>query len=428
LRGRYTMSRPHITFERLEQAAESFQLAVELDPGFALAYAEAAIVHGRMFSLRHDTSDQRRQAAEAAVGKALKLAPNSPRAHLALAYHHLWIDEDHDAALTQLAIAQRGLPNSVDVLSATAAILETQGRWQEALVKLERAFELSPRDASLPTMIAHVHWVQRQYPEAVAASDRAIALAPDGLWPYLYKFFAIWSWRGAGPASRSVLETIPDQDDDWTRWSWFQQDLQEGNYGLALDRLASMNHDWIRLKTFERPKPWLEAQLFELMGEPGRATQAWQEACRLLEADIRSKPDNPRLHSSLGIGYAALGREQEAVREGNRATHLLPLSEHAFYGLPYVVDLAHIYTLVGDSDAAVDQLEFLLSTPSWISVPLLRSDPRWDPLRADPRFQQMMERFAPVELPPRQASFEPAGKRQGYSGLKMTYRSLSYGC
>jgi hypothetical protein len=88
-----------------------------------------------------------------------------------------------------------------------------------------------------------------------------------------------------------------------------------------------------------------------------------------------------------------LGRKGDAIREGIRATELLPRSRDGYYYLPYVVDLAHIYTIVGDHAAALDKLEYLLENPSWVSVPWLHMDRRWDPLRDDPGFQELLERY-----------------------------------
>ena len=54
---------------------------------------------------------------------------------------------------------------------------------------------------------------------------------------------------------------------------------------------------------------------------------------------------------------------------------------------------AEIYARVGDADAAVDLFEHLRTLPNiWFSIPELRLDPRWDPLRRDPRFQRLVER------------------------------------
>ncbi len=52
-----------------------------------------------------------------------------------------------------------------------------------------------------------------------------------------------------------------------------------------------------------------------------------------------------------------------------------------------IVDLARIYVMVGEYDDAIEQLELILSIPYEISIPLLKLDPAWDPLRNNPRFQ-----------------------------------------
>jgi hypothetical protein len=73
---------------------------------------------------------------------------------------------------------------------------------------------------------------------------------------------------------------------------------------------------------------------------------------------------------------------------------LLPVAKDAFYGLPCVEDLAFIYTLTGESEAALDRLDYLLSIPSWISVTWLRMDPQWDPIRNQPHFMQLLEKHS----------------------------------
>jgi hypothetical protein len=57
-----------------------------------------------------------------------------------------------------------------------------------------------------------------------------------------------------------------------------------------------------------------------------------------------------------------------------------------------VRNLALVYAMLGEADSAVKQLRFLLTVPSWISVPGLRADPTWDPIRRDPGFQALLGR------------------------------------
>jgi tetratricopeptide (TPR) repeat protein len=142
------------------------------------------------------------------------------------------------------------------------------------------------------------------------------------------------------------------------------------------------------------PKSLLIAYAYRLSGEAGKSHEAYESAKSLLEMEVRKYPDDPRYHSSLGIAYAALGRNGEAIREGKKAVELLPVAKDAFYGLPYVEDLAFIYTLTGETEAALDRLDFLLSIPSWISVQWLRMDTQWDLLRNQPGFTELLEKHS----------------------------------
>ncbi|MGH7752595.1 MAG: tetratricopeptide repeat protein [Gemmatimonadales bacterium] len=105
---------------------------------------------------------------------------------------------------------------------------------------------------------------------------------------------------------------------------------------------------------------------------------------------IEARPDDGRLRGALGIAYAGLGRKQEAIREGERGVELIPVSRDAYQGYYRVLDLARIYTMVGEHAAAVDRLAYLLSVPGHLTVAWLKADPTWDPLRGHPRFQRLL--------------------------------------
>ncbi len=113
----------------------------------------------------------------------------------------------------------------------------------------------------------------------------------------------------------------------------------------------------------------------------------------MLEIKIEQHPDDSRYRSALGITYAGLGRKEDAIREGELAVELLPMSKEAWRGPARVEDLARIYTMVGEYDAAIDQLESLLAVPSHTAVPMLRIDPAWEPLRDNPRFQALLAKY-----------------------------------
>jgi hypothetical protein len=92
----------------------------------------------------------------------------------------------------------------------------------------------------------------------------------------------------------------------------------------------------------------------------------------------------------LGLIYAGIGRCDEAKAEAKRAVDLLPESKDAFDGPILSVSLARIHMMCGDLDTTFALLEQSLTTPSGVTTSELQLDPIWDPLRADPRLQQML--------------------------------------
>ncbi len=397
LQAQYWAGQPHFAADNWERAIQSYEHAVEIDPRFALAYAKLSAAHARLYYFWYDFSPERREKAKTAVDKAVELAPDAPEVHLALGYYHLFVERDVPKAFGEFEIAARDLPDDDDILRAKGDGFREQGHWTEAIDHYRRACELNPRSASLWVDLAECDWWSRRYPEAIEECNKAIALAPDQMWPYLAKVFDYWSWKGkdALEESRATLEAMESgQDPDWMVWTWFYQAVFEGDYQEALGYLTSFSKDWIRIKVGATPISLLSAQVHELLNEPRLAVSDYENAKDALEKEVLVYPEDPRYHSSLGVAYAALGRKDDAIREGKRAVELLPMSKDAVYGIPYVIDLAHIYTLLGDAEAAAGELEHLLSVPSWISSAWLQMDPRWNRLRDDPRFKRLIEKYA----------------------------------
>jgi len=286
------------------------------------------------------------------------------------------------------------MPNSVEVQGAMGELFRMHGDWTRAITAFQAASSLSPRDDSAVVDVAETLWWMHRYPEALEAADRAIALAPDQAWPYLSKVFTLWTWKGDNglAEARGALEFVP-KDHEWTEWTWFWQEASEGRYAEAIRRMEADPEGWIRIKIEAAPKVFFAAVLQLSLGETARARKGFETALRLLEAEVRAIPEDARYHSSLGVAYAGLGRKEEAVREGQRGVELLPISKDAVYGIPGIIDLAHIYTLLGDHEKAGAQLEYLISRPGWISVPWLRMDPRWRPLQGIAIFEALLAKY-----------------------------------
>jgi serine/threonine-protein kinase len=138
------------------------------------------------------------------------------------------------------------------------------------------------------------------------------------------------------------------------------------------------------------PLDLLRSQVYRLTGRTDECRRSAEKARISLEAEIGKRPDEPQLHSALGIALALLGRKEEAIRAARRGVALMPTSKDAFYGLVPIEYLAFVCTLVGRQDEAIEQLGVLLSSSGYSTPHVLRLDPRLDALRNNPKFEALL--------------------------------------
>jgi len=129
-----------------------------------------------------------------------------------------------------------------------------------------------------------------------------------------------------------------------------------------------------------------------LHDDPG-ARAAFEKAKGAAEEQVRRSPDSEDAHIQLAKVLAQLGEKEAAVDEARRATELLPESKDAFGGPDITASVAEVYATIGENDRAIEILDGLLSRPSAITVESLKINPLWDPLRSDPRFQVLLQKY-----------------------------------
>ncbi len=386
------MSRvPDYRQEAREVSVQMFERAVELDPEFAPAYAQLSIANSGLYNLGFDRTKKRVARSKAAVDRALELEPNNAKAHMALAYYYYWCHGEYDLALEQFAIAEEGLPNEPGILQGVAFILRRKGHYEESVAKLKTALEFSPQDSDLALSLGGTLAPMRRYEEAEEYLRLSIALAPGQNASYHYLGWLYRIWNSDTVKARAILEKIPLPNEQ-RAFSWYTQCMFERDYDTALDHLDLIPSDRISVNEWWY-SPWmmLAGLAHRLSGDMEKAEAAFETARIQLEATITDQPEDSRMRSSLGIIYAGLGRKEDAIREGKLATELLPVSKDAYIGPRHIEKLALVYTMVGEYEAAFDEIEYLLSIPCYFSVGLLRLDPKWDPLRVNPRYQKLVD-------------------------------------
>jgi len=230
----------------------------------------------------------------------------------------------------------------------------------------------------------------RDYPNAVRYIQRTLALSPRWAGVYADLAMALVAWRGDVPGARRVLRDgmgLPDAGKMLDRMR-FQAPLLVGSSPGDSALLRSLTVDMFRGDTAQF-LVW-KADWARRHGDPTRSLTCADSARLILERRVAADPGEAGPRMLLALAFAQLGRNADALREGRRAVAILPVSRDAVDGADLQEDMAYVELLIGDHDAAIARLTDLLTIPSDVSVPMLRADPMWDPLRTNPRFRRLI--------------------------------------
>ncbi|MGD8535071.1 MAG: protein kinase [Candidatus Aminicenantes bacterium] len=379
----------HWDIREIEQAIEMYERATELDPNFTLAHIALSKAESFMYSSGMDHTEERLARSKDAVDRALALDPDLPEAQEALAFYYYRGFLDYERATDILESIRRARPNYK--LSLLGYIQRRQGKWEESLETLEREFRSNPRDSDLAHQIGLSYMCMRRYEEAEEWLNRAIMIDPEKVYSHLARARIPLLAEGNIQETQALLSTFPhSQITEVTR---FDLGMAERKFQEVLERLDFLPFDTIEGDFYYFHKNLAYAILYHTMNELVLVRSNAESARVALEQLIEERSGDAKIYAALGLAYAYLGESHEAIREGTRAVELYPVSRDAFGGPRYILSLAEIYTVTGLYEEAISLLTFLMSVPagSYVSVPVLRLDPRWDPLRAHPRFQSLIQ-------------------------------------
>jgi serine/threonine-protein kinase len=377
--------------------------AIARDRDFLLAYYWLARAHDWLYYFTDRTSTSARLGlAKAAIDSALHLNPNSGEAHLALALHLYWGYVDYARARAELAIARRTLPNNPQVYELSAWIDRRQGRWSDAVRDMERASELDPGNLHLAGNLAAMYSGSRpmSYEKCRKLLDRMLALAPNDIFQRIVPGELEADWRADTRHWHATIEKIlkdepASANDPAMNVQRFTLAMYERDFITASRAAAALPQDPEGLGGFGRD--FLIGEAARAKGDMVAAEAAFTAARAKQEAYVRAQPNVAPHLSNLAVMDAALGRKEEALREGRRAIELMPIAKDSTDGPQLVYDMAWIYAWTGERDLAIDQLEIVSKIPSLYgpTYGMLRLDPVWDSLRGDPRFEKIVASLAP---------------------------------
>jgi len=383
--------------EKLKQAEQLYERALQMDPNFALAAADFSRLESWIFHT-FDPTPPRREKARSLAERALKLQPDCPEGHLALGFTYYYGDRDYEKALQEFDIAKRGLPNEAEVYLAIGAIQRRQGKWAESNANLEKAASLSPNESWPLQNLALNYQMQRNFEAAHRTLDRALKLTPDSLGLWSVKAEVELSEKGSFEVPEQGMRLLaasqmPEETKAHLTAAVIQTRLLQRKYAEALHDAENVKDELLKEPEGLFSKYECIGVAKKMLKDEAGAREAFLIARQHAEKYLSGAPNEAGRHAKLAEILAWLGEKEAAIAEAKRATELLPESVDAFEGPGITQALAGVYALTGEPDRAIDLLEGLLSRPGPTTVASLKAIPTWDPLRDNPRFIELLKKY-----------------------------------
>jgi tetratricopeptide (TPR) repeat protein len=317
--------------------------------------------------------------------KALQLAPDLPEAHAREGEYQTFVRHDNAKALASYGAGLRLAPNNALLLDRIGFAEMRLGRWDSAVVHLRRATQLDPRSAVRVSDLSLAYWCLRRYAEAQSAAERAAVL--EGGAPRLSRRrIGIALSQGNLQAAQTLTRSHSNTADlagvlaDIPAWVLDTQQLR----ALTTASSAQFGGDNAR-------RSLTLSEAYRRLGDSLRAHSYADSAKAAYQRSLARTPNDPDLHSKLGLALAYLGQPESAVSEGRRAVEMLPISVDALAGPTLQENLARTYLLVGEPERAIETLAPLLKLPGHLSSHWLRIDPTFAALRGHPRFERLVQ-------------------------------------
>ncbi len=360
-------------YSDLDSSIVNFRKAVEIDSNFAQAYAKMSMACSKHYNLFAINGQYINEAKEA-VEKADKLAPESPDTYIAYGYYYSYCQNDYDMALKQFESAFRLSPNSAATLEAMAFIQGRLGDFNKSISNMKKALKLNPNSRMLLDDIGSAYQYLRKFDEAEVYFEKAIEIAPDWDIPVMEKALNCICKNGDIDKAREIIDEGMKRVDN-------PDAILKRFYGMLLSYEGKFSE---ALSITEYPTE--KASYYYFMGEDSMAALGFEDIKANMEYMVNNQPNSSSNYLWLGIAYAGLGRKDEAIESGLKGVELNNNG-------PAMYQLAFIYVMTGEYDKAIDQLEYILEIPSYITVPFLKLEPLWIPIREHPRFIALLEKY-----------------------------------
>ena len=359
--------------------------AIELDPDFTEAYG----LLGMRYAYVHQTYDRADSIADQALAfaeHAMEMEPDNGMAINAMGAYFYRVKKDYPTAVEHYSRGAALYPDRTVFVRMQAHAARRAGDWDQALALLQRSEEMEPSLDAIQA-IAENHLYNRRWDQAEAAYREHARRAPENTIGPSNLAWIAFDRTGETGAVREFLASRPT---GWAGARW-NLEMLDRDFEAALAAMDYFEGDVLRGQYGIQPKAYYRGIALRWMGDEAASTAALQDARNIMEGMLPALDDDCRVHAGLADIYAALGMRDEAVAAATRATEVMPVEKDALTGTYNHLALARVHSVLGEPDAAVEQLRYLMSLPSSLNMWDLRKAPVWDSIRDDPAFQALLE-------------------------------------
>jgi serine/threonine protein kinase/Tfp pilus assembly protein PilF len=364
----------------IEFAIKMYEKALEIDGDYTLAYAGLADAYVFMYEAYIDRSLVVLEEAERSSRKALEVDPQLPEAHRSLGRVFMFQKKTEDA-IREFEKAIHLRPNFYDACRTLGWIYEELRNYDEAIRWAQKTLEIKPLDKEALVLLGITHYDQRQYDKALDVFLKATDVAPD----YSTAFYYIGSTylrQGKFDLALERFQKCIDSGCDpnvYLDSGWIY--LLQGDYENSIRFFQkSIDSGFFNFLAY-----YFQGVVHRQVNQKEKSLECFKKSIQLCSEQLKNDPQNPYLHTTLGLAYLASEDELKADEQIKISHELAPENGAILY------DIARFYALKKEEQKALEFLEKALKLPLSPSKIEIRLDPHFENLKQNSAFSAIME-------------------------------------
>ncbi len=371
-------------------AISEYERAVSIDPEFAEAHAQLGKMHAHIKWYRHDLSQRRMDMSKEAIDRAMSLKANNAIVRIARGTYYYHGFRDYGKALADYTLARELAPGNISAIYRIGLIYRRLGDYAKAIENMEQAISLDPRSILMLQNLAGSYLAIRKYKNVESIIKRTDDLGSIQT-KVNHGMSSLYNSSGNVLKVISYLKDVEGWHGAKLRYNTISKDYNEIN-----NILSNTPNDFFTNVQFYFPRSYYLGIANDGLGNKSVSKKHFDKAIEDLKEKIIEYPNDPRFYTTLGLIYARLGKNNDAVELGLEATKILPIAKDAMFGPRYEKTLSSIYAIIGEKNKALEKIEYLSTIPSGFHYGELLKDPSFDSLRNEPRFQSVLKKLKPI--------------------------------